>query len=202
MAGIVKMRYLCLLPASLWLISCASTEELFAEYDEHFCPAPQQIEPVLAEARTIEKEVFRDRIIVKEVATAGEMMPWDPAIYFDTDSAEISKAAKSALQKNLVFLKKFTRYKVSIRGFTDQHAYDDYNLTLSVSRITQVRDYYRTNGIPADRIVGRAHGESLSISDSDSPVIDDINRRVEMILLDATGRPVIRQQPVFLGPAE
>lgn len=199
MAGIKKMRSLCLLSACMWLISCASTEELFAEYDDEFCPAP---EPVLAEARTIEKEVFRDRFIVKEVAAAGVLMPWDPAIYFDTDSAEISKVAKSALDNNLAFLKKFPRYNVSIRGFTDQHAYDDYNWGLSVSRITNVRDYYRDNGISAERIVGRAHGESLSVNESNSPVIDDINRRVEMILLDTVGRPVVRQQPVVLGPAE
>lgn len=199
MAGIKTIRNLCLLPACLWLMSCASTEELFAEYDEHFCPAP---EPILAEARTIEKEVFRDRIVVKEVTSAGVLMPWDPAIYFDTDSAEISKVARTALNNNLAFLKKFPRYNISIRGFTDQHAYNDYNLSLSVSRITNVRNYYSENGIEPERIVGRAHGESLSVNDIDSPIVDDINRRVEMILLDTVGRPVVRQQPVVLGPAE
>ena len=110
--------------------------------------------------------------------------------------------AKAALINNLAFLKKFPRYNVSIRGFTDQHAHNDYNWGLSVSRITNVRNFYSDNGIEEERIVGRAHGESLSVDDIDSPVVDDINRRVEMILLDTVGRPVVRQQPVVLGPAE
>ena len=199
MAGIKTIRYLCLMPACFWLISCASTEELFAEYDEHFCPAP---EPLLAEARTIEKEVFRDRVIVEEKVTAGALMPWNPAIYFDTDSAEISKVSKIALDKNLALLRKFPRYNVSIRGFTDRYAVDDYNWGLSIERISNVRSYYLEYGILSERIVGRAHGESLSVNETNSPLVDDINRRVEMILLDRVGRPVVRQQPVVLGPAE
>lgn len=198
MAGIKIMHRLLMLPGLLWLASCASTEELFAEYDDEFCPAPEQ----LVETRTIEKEVFRDRVVIKEIAARGNSMPWDPAIYFDSDSAEISAVAKQALRSNLEFLKQFSRYKVSIRGFTDQHAYDDYNWQLSVERITNVRRFYQNNGISGDRMVGRAHGESLAVNDDTSDVQDDISRRVEMILLDTVGRPVVRQQPVVMGPAE
>lgn len=198
MAGIRKLHQLLMLPGVFWLASCASTEELFAEYDDDFCPAPAQ----LVETRTIEKEVFRDRVVVKEITAKGRVMPWDPAIYFDTDSAELSLVAMQALRSNLQFLRQFPRFKVSIRGFTDQHAYDDYNWKLSVERITNVRRFYQNNGISDDRMAGRAHGESMAVNDDSSSVQDDINRRVEMILLDTDGRPVVTQQPVVLGPAE
>lgn len=199
MAGIKRFNRLFILPGALWLVSCASTEELFAEYDSDFCPAPAQH---LVEPKIVEKEVFLDRVVVKEIPAKGKVMPWDPAIYFDTDSAEVSVVAAQALRSNLEFLNKFPRFKVSIRGFTDLHSYDDYNWKLSVERISRVREFYRSHGIASNRIVGRAHGESLSVNDESSPVIDDINRRVEMILLDSVGRPLVRQQPLVLGPAE
>ena len=110
--------------------------------------------------------------------------------------------AKIALDKNLAFLNKFPRYNVSIRGFTDRYGVVEYNWGLSVERTTNVRSYYLENGILSERIVGRAHGESLSVNETNSPVVDDINRRVEMILVDSVGRPVIRQQPVVSGSAE
>ena len=198
MAGITRWRIWWLIPGVIWISACASTDELFAEYDDHFCPVPE----TLVDTRTVEKEVFRDRLVIKEVAANSKLMPWDPAVYFDTDSAELSTVARQALRSNLEFLRQFPRFKVSIRGFTDQHAADEYNRELSIKRITNVRRFYQLNGLGGERMFGRAHGESMSVTDNFSPVQDDISRRVEMILLDTSGRPVVRQQPVVMGPAE
>ncbi len=195
MAGIKLLRCLLVLPGVYWLSSCASTEELFAQYDDNFCPVATSIV-------VHEKEVFRDRVVVREVPASAQTMPWEPAIYFDSNRADLSTVARQVLSENLEFLKTFERYRVSIRGFTDAHSTSDYNRKLSFKRIAAVRDYFAEAGITADRIVSRAHGESLAMGREASPVADNINRRVEMILLDPVGRPLARHHKVVIGPAD
>lgn len=195
MAGIKLLRCLMILPGIYWLSSCASTEELFAQYDDNFCP-------VVTNIVVQEKEVIRDRVVVQEIPASAQTMPWEPAIYFDSNKADLSAVARQTLSENLEFLKKFGRYRVSIRGFTDAHSTSDYNHKLSFKRIAAVRNYFADAGITTDRIISRAHGESLAMGRESSPVADNINRRVEMILLDPVGRPLARHHKLVIGPAD
>ncbi|MEM7255794.1 MAG: hypothetical protein AAF404_00235, partial [Pseudomonadota bacterium] len=124
MAGLVgrvmPSRDAALIIGCLTLSACASNKELFAEYDENFCPAVEGV-PVVIE-KLVEKEVIRDKLVVKEVPAASIQLPWEPAVYFDSNSTSLGEPAVESLNHNVRFLEKFTLYQVSIRGFTDQHA--------------------------------------------------------------------------------
>jgi len=148
------------------LQGCASTEELFAEYDDKFCVVPEY-----------PSQTFR----------------WEPVVYFDSDSATVKENALPKLRANVETLTKLTGYKISLQGFADHQASVHYNEVLSNSRVEAVRDLLvRDFGISADRIIGSAHGETSPLtSKADGPV--DVDRRVEMMLLDESLIPVVNQ---------
>jgi len=187
--------------AIVGLSGCASTEELFAQYESEFCPAP---------ARLVEtkKEVLSDRVEVREVAAAlapegsGETLPWEPAVYFKSDSAQLTRVATQSLAGNLELLQQFPKFRVSIRGFTDVHSSAQYNIELSKRRISAVREYLMEGGLQKTRVIGRSHGEATPLADTDSPIADEINRRVELMLLDENGRPLPSRQSIIMGPTE
>ena len=141
---------------SLGLMSCASTEELYAQYDEQFCPVDGQSVAVPANpAGSIvpEREVV-ERVVVKEVpAASAPMMIWEPAVYYNSNSTKLSKSAQRALDSNVNMLLRFPRHLVAIRGFTDSHSSDSYNRELATKRITGVKQYLTKNGIAARRVV-------------------------------------------------
>ena len=203
------------------LVSCASTQELYAEYDEQFCPVDGQAVEFSAKllarndadsnadsdadnnAKNNEQndgQKVVERVVIKEVPAAATLA-WEPAVYFKSDATSLSKSAKRSLDSNIKLLQKFPRHLVAIRGFTDVHSSEAYNRKLAEQRIGGVKEYLTGQGIAGVRIVGTSHGESLPLAGSQSAIADNINRRVELLLLDSDGRPVTSQQPVVLGPA-
>ena len=186
-------RGLIVIPVVIGLSGCVTTDELFAEYERDFCPVPEQNAPVVIE-KVVEKEVLRDRLIVKEVPASSTQLPWEPAVYFDSDDTSINSQASVILDKNLRFLQRFPAYRVSIRGFTDHHATADYNRRLSKQRTDTVIEFFKQRAIDETRFVVHAHGESVALSSTASPIADEISRRVEMILLDEYGRPAVTYQ--------
>lgn len=172
---------------------CASNEQLFAEYDRNFCAATDNGVPVVIE-KIVEKEVVRDNVVIKEVPAAAMHLPWEPAVYFDSNCTKLNDSSIEVLTRNVRFLKKFPLYKISIRGFTDQHASVEYNRKLSGKRTDKIVNFLVNNGISESRLIVHAHGESIALSSASSPVADEISRRVEMILLDQHGRPAVTFQ--------
>lgn len=181
-----------ILPMTVLVSSCASDEVLFAAYDEQFCAAPAG-EPVIVE-KFVDREVVQDRIVVKEIAAAAGQLPWESAVFFDSDSDELTTAALQTLANNVEFLNSFPMHRVSVRGFTDSKASAEYNRRLSARRTRTVLDYFLDADIEIARLSLTAHGESIALNDKESPVADEISRRVEMILLDRHGRPALMYQ--------
>lgn len=161
-----KLVSVLLLSTIALLHGCASTEELFAEYDDKFCVVPEY--PARA---------FR----------------WEPVVYFDSDSSVVRTGSMSKLKTNIETLAKLPGYKISLKGFTDHQASEDYNAALSERRVEAVRDLLAKEfGLETDRITGSSHGESSPLtSNVVSPV--DVDRRVEMLLLSPNLEPVANQ---------
>lgn len=172
-----------LLPLSILVSSCASDEVLFPAYNEHFCASPAG-EPVIVEK-------YVDREVVKEIPAASASLPWEPAVFFDSDSAQLTSAAVQTLANNVEFLNRFPMHRVSVRGFADSSASVEYNRRLSAKRTKSVLDYFLEADIEIARLSLTAHGESIALNDKQSPVANEISRRVEMILLDRHGRPAL-----------
>ena len=148
----VMMKLGLLLSWVLILSSCASNEVLFAEYDENFCAVDESIGVPVVIEKVVEKEVFRDKLVVKEVPAMSKQLPWEPAIYFDSDATNLNEASLQTLDNNIQFLRRFPHYNVSIRGFTDQHASVEYNRKLSGKRTSSVVEYITSAGVDEKRL--------------------------------------------------
>lgn len=73
-------------------------------------------------------------------------------INFDFDRSNIDAQAARLLADNVQKLKDAPNFTVRIEAFTDHVGGDQYNLRLSVRRANAVADFYRRNGISADRM--------------------------------------------------
>jgi len=76
-----------------------------------------------------------------------------------------------------------------IQAFTDIKGSNSYNRDLALRRLNTVQSYLISKGLSKERIIVSPLGEELPILGS-STQERVINRRVELMLLDATGRPL------------
>ena len=67
--------------------------------------------------------------------------------FFAYDSVEIGADARTVLQKNTDYLKRWATTKVVIEGHTDSRGTNEYNLALSERRAVAAHDYV---GEPGD----------------------------------------------------
>lgn len=166
-----------LLAAGL-LQACASNEELFAEYDA-YCQG--------AACPTSAPEIIYQEV---EVLVPAETKPWEPAVYFGYDMDQLEPKETARLQSNLEVLESNPGFQISLQAFTDSVATFNYNAALAERRRLTVVNFFVDNGVAEERIISSSGGELMPVLPSDSANDRIINRRVEMMLLDDTGRPV------------
>lgn len=155
------------------LTGCASTEELYAEY-EHQCRVS-----VISNAT--------GTVIVEN--TTGNSMLWEPAVYFNYDKANLLAEEYARLDANINVLAQYPELKLHVRGFTDSIASRGYNVELATRRVQTVTDYLVKNNVSLSRIIHAPLGEEVPLADNETYENRALNRRVELVLLDQDGRP-------------
>lgn len=162
----------------MMLGSCVSTDELYAEYDAQNCKF------------VVEKEVDGTQI-VRELYSYT-LHKWQPVVFFDNDSAALTPATIQRLRIALNVLDDVTTSKLALQGFADHNGSFDYNLALARRRVGAVKEWLVSNGVDAARISLRAMGEGLQAFGDDDDESRANNRRVELMLLDNKGLPVVQ----------
>ena len=77
---------------------------------------------------------------------------------------------------------------VLVEGFTDSTGADPYNQQLSERRGQTVRDALLQMGVGSERISVRGYGESYPVASNDTAANRQLNRRVEIVLSDESGK--------------
>ncbi len=162
---------------------CASTDELYARYDENAC---MQLTPISSERVVVKEVLYRDSLV------------WQPAVYFDYKKDVLLGTESQRLEENLAVLKKYADLRVVIRGFTDEVGSHRYNQNLAERRVNFVFEFLRTQGVAEQRMVKMPLGEELPFLKTSSQTVDAINRRVELVLTDGSGRPVAYRVESFM----
>ena len=151
--------------------------------------------------KEVPKVKYVERVKIKEVPkikyvdrvkTVKQMMPgvtWEPAVYFGFDQATLETKEMARLDRDLLVLRKKPALKLSIQAFTDSKGSNQYNRDLAIRRQETVVNYLVSKGLAKERIRMSPLGEELPIL-GDSEAERVVNRRVELMLLDAAGRPL------------
>lgn len=115
------------------------------------------------------------------VVTIGDVL-------FDTNRAELKSGSLRSVEKLVDFLKTNPQRSAMIEGFTDSVGSDASNQTLSGRRAESIQTALVQMGIARDRITARGYGEAFPVASNDSLDGRQLNRRVEIVLSDETGK--------------
>ncbi len=172
----IKLELAFALAGTAALLGCATTEALYAEYDQHICK-PQVVTLV------DEKPVISGR-----PTAAG--LPWEPAVYFAYDRAELQPTEAARLDRVVAVLRAYPELKLGIQGFTDPRGSNEYNLYLARRRTSFVVESLVERGIGRERLIAAPIGAALPLPAGEPATAHAINRRVELQLHDPGGRPL------------
>ena len=172
---------LCLMTLGLLPVvsACVSTEELYAQYDVHQC----------------EVSLSEPEILSATLAASRQL--WNPAVYFDYDDHDLDDDSYELLEATAVLMNQHEELNVGLQGFADRIGGISYNIRLSGKRVETVTRYLIERGIAPSRIVSQPLGEGLPQFGTNDAEARATNRRVELVLLNAKGRPI---SPLFEFP--
>lgn len=116
------------------------------------------------------------------------------SIFFDFDRSFLRPESKSDLDKLATLLSQYPEYSTELRAHTDAKGSLEYNRALSLRRANSARDYLIRKGVSSSRIKTSTFGENTPIAKNevaggkDTPEGRQLNRRVELVVRDATGK--------------
>jgi OOP family OmpA-OmpF porin len=108
-------------------------------------------------------------------------------VTFETGSSRLTAGAMVVLNGVADSLAAAPAVRVEIGGHTDAQGSDAFNLALSERRARAVRDYLAGRGLDASRLEARGYGESQPKAGNDTAAGRELNRRVEMKILEGAG---------------
>lgn len=109
-------------------------------------------------------------------------------VLFGTDVARLNPEGMRTAQKLADVLQQNPQRNVLVEGFTDSTGTSPHNQELSERRATAVRAVLSGMGIAGGRIAVRGYGEAYPVAANDTAQNRQLNRRVEIVLSDDSGK--------------
>ena len=105
-------------------------------------------------------------------------------LLFDTGGANLHPGSQKNLDPLVHYLLENSERKISIEGHTDSMGSEESNLKLSEKRANAVKQYLIFSKIEESRINTRGFGESFPVATNSTREGRQLNRRVEITILD------------------
>jgi peptidoglycan-associated lipoprotein len=140
-------------------------------------PPPPPPPPAPAPPAPTEEELFRS----KTLDQLNAEKPLTDA-FFAYDATDLNDAARTALQKDVEWMKRWATTKVMVEGHADSRGTNEYNLALGERRAAAVRDYIVTLGLANDRVTIVSKGEEQPFCSEDNEACWQQNRRGHFII--------------------
>ena len=105
-------------------------------------------------------------------------------IFYNTNSAELTKESKVVLKSFAGYLKENPSIKIEIQGHTDNVGNPKANEALSSNRAFSVKSALEELGIAGTRIDAKGFGSSKPISENSTEDGRAKNRRTEFMILE------------------
>jgi outer membrane protein OmpA-like peptidoglycan-associated protein len=97
-------------------------------------------------------------------------------VYFDSNKSNVKSRDLGKLSKMYLMLKSNPQLKVEVNAYADARNSDEYNLILSGKRGDWVVNYFVKKGLPKNRFIVNAYGETQLVDETN----DALNRRAEI----------------------
>ena len=104
-------------------------------------------------------------------------------VYFEYDSADLSREAKRALSHNAALLKRYESIQIRIQGHADERGTTEYNLHLGQRRAQRALDFLVNKGVSPERLELISYGEELPLEQASEEFAFSKNRRAEFELV-------------------
>jgi len=143
-----------------------------------------------AQARAAQLEAQLAELAAKKTARGTVITLGD--VLFGTDLSRLTTDGMRSAQKLADVLQQNPQRNVLIEGFTDSVGAADYNQALSERRANAVRTALLDMGVGRERIDMRGYGESFPVAANSSVASRQLNRRVEIVLSDDSGKVIPR----------
>ncbi|UFS70693.1 peptidoglycan-associated lipoprotein Pal [Geomonas sp. RF6] len=104
------------------------------------------------------------------------------ALYFNYDSASLSREAREVAYRNFQLLSSGSKMKIRLEGHCDERGSDEYNLALGEKRAVAAKKYLETLGLSADRVSTVSYGKERPAVEGSSEDAWAKNRRVEFVV--------------------
>lgn len=108
-------------------------------------------------------------------------------VNFEFNQSRLTANARTILDGVAEALQAAPTTNVEVGGHTDALGSDDYNQRLSERRACAVARNLVGQGVEAGRLTPAGHGETQPLADNETDEGRELNRRVELKILDATG---------------
>ena len=105
-------------------------------------------------------------------------------VTFEFNKDRLTADAKTILDGATETLTKYPEMQVEVAGHTDSVGSEAYNLDLSKRRAAAVVDYFVANGVGSSQLTSEGYGESEPIETNDTAEGRELNRRVELRILN------------------
>ena len=139
-----------------------------------------------AKARATQLEAQLADLAAKQTARGMVITLGD--VLFGTDLARLNAEGMRTAQKLANVLKENPQRSVLVEGFADSTGASAYNQALSERRAGAVQSALLELGVTRERVAMRGYGESYPIAANDTAPNRQLNRRVEIVLSDDTGK--------------
>ncbi len=104
------------------------------------------------------------------------------AVFFELDSAELTRDGQKALDENAALLKRYATWTVTVEGHCDERGTAEYNLALGERRANAARAYLVSLGIPADRLRIVSYGKEFPFDPGHDETAFAKNRRAHFVI--------------------
>lgn len=108
-------------------------------------------------------------------------------VLFGFDKFDLSPEARTTVENQVTWLKRFPVATVSIEGHTDERGTREYNLALGERRANSVRDYMIALGVDPNRVKTISYGKERPVDPASSEDAWSRNRRAVTVVNGATG---------------
>lgn len=115
-------------------------------------------------------------------------------VFFDENVTELSSTATATLNKQIAWLLRYPRYRITIEGHADEKGSARKNMKLSERRAQAVRAYLEAHDMAPGRIRTVAYGREKRVAICNDASCWSQNRRV-VTVLDTAGGPGMIAQP-------